>query len=176
MRKEEKEIIINSIAAQLEKTPDFYVADIAGLNAEDTSNLRRTCFEKEIKLIVVKNTLLRKVLENSSSNEASQLFPILEGPTAIFFTTAPNAPAKLIKEFSKQNKLKKPVLKGALVQDCAYVGENQLETLVNIKSHDELIGDIIMLLQSPAKRVISALTSSGGGKIAGIVKTLSEKE
>lgn len=176
MRKEEKAVIIDSIAAQLEETPNFYIADIAGLNAEATSNLRRKCFEKEIKLVVVKNTLLRKVLENSSSSEATQLFPILEGPTAVLFTTVPNSPAKLIKEFSGQNKLGKPALKGALVQDCAYVGAQQLETLINIKSREELIGDIIGLLQSPVKNVISALTSSGGGKIAGIVKTLSEKE
>ena len=174
MRKEEKAKIIESIAAQIEETPNFYVTDIAGLNAENTSVLRRACLEKGIKLVVVKNTLLHKVLEDHNSEEAKVLQPILEGSTAIMFTTTPNAPAKLIKEMAK--KLGKPELKGAYVQDCAYIGADQLDALVNIKSREELIGDIIGLLQSPVKNVISALQSSGGGKIAGIVKTLSEKE
>lgn len=174
MRKEEKEQIIGSIAAQLEQTPNFYVTDIAGLNAETTTDLRRACFEKGIKLVVVKNTLFRKALQEKAAESAESIFPILEGPSAIMFTTTPNAPAKLIKEFAE--KAGKPVLKGALVQDCAYVGAENLETLVNIKSREELIGDIITLLQSPAKNVISALKSSAQDKIAGIVKTLSEKE
>ncbi len=174
MRKEEKVQIIENLVAELERTPNFYVVDIAGLNAENTSELRRACFEKQVKLLVVKNTLLTKALEKNSSEEAAQIIPILEGPTAIIFTEAPNTPAKIIKEFG--SKMGKPELKGALVQDCAYIGAENLETLVNIKSREELIGDIIGLLQSPAKNVISALTSSGGGKIAGIVKTLSEKE
>lgn len=174
MRKEEKEQIIGSIAAQLEQTPNFYVTDIAGLNAETTTDLRRACFEKGIKLVVVKNTLFRKALQEKAAESAESIFPILEGPSAIMFTTTPNAPAKLIKEFSE--KAGKPVLKGALVQDCAYVGAENLETLVNIKSREELIGDIITLLQSPAKNVISALKSAAQDKIAGIVKTLSDKE
>jgi large subunit ribosomal protein L10 len=174
MKKDEKKQIIESLAAQLEKTPNFYIADISGLNAEKTAKLRRACFEKEIKLVVVKNTLLRKALEKKALTDSEALFPILEGPTAVMFTEVVNIPAKLIKEFGKEHG--KPVLKGALVQECAYVGENQLEALISIKSRDELIGDIIGLLQSPAQNVISALVSSGGGKIAGIVKTLSEKE
>ncbi len=174
MRKEEKGQIIENLAAILAQTPNFYVTDISGLNAEKTAALRRECFEKEIKLIVVKNTLFTKVLEQSTSKEAVNIIPTLKGSSAIMFTTVPNAPAKLIKEFGA--KLGRPVLKSALVQDCAYVGENQLESLIFIKSHDELIGDIIGLLQSPARNVISALQSSGGGKIAGLVKTLSEKE
>ena len=174
MRKEEKTQIIESLAAQLEQTPHFYLADISGLNAEKTALLRRTCFEKQIKLVVVKNTLLRKALEKRGNAEVELLFPILEGPSAIMFTEAANAPAKLIKEFGKKHG--KPVLKGAYVQECAYVGENQLDALVAIKSREELIGDIIGLLQAPVRNVISALESSGGGKIAGIVKTLSEKE
>lgn len=176
MRKEEKAQIIESISAQLDQTPNFYIADIAGLNAEDTSSLRRTCFEEDIKLLVVKNTLFKKVLENREVADAQLLFSTLEGPTAIFFTTTPNAPAKLIKSFAKKNRHAKPVLKGALVQECAYVGAENLEALVNIKSREELIGDIILTLQTPARNVISALTASGGGKIAGVVKTLSEKE
>ncbi len=174
MRKEEKVQIIENIAAQLEQTPDFYIADISGLNADKTAQFRRQCFEKEIKLIVVKNTLLRKALESRNYSDAASLIPALEGPTAIMLTSTPNAPAKLIKEFAKDNG--KPVLKGAIVQDCTYVGADQLETLVNIKSKQELIADIVALLQSPAKNVISALQSSAGGKLAGIVKTLSEKE
>lgn len=174
MKKDEKTQIIESLAAQLEKTPNFYIADISGLNAEKTAKLRRACFEKEIKLMVVKNTLLRKALEKTALTDSEALFPILEGPTAVMFTEVVNIPAKLIKEFGKEHG--KPVLKGALVQECAYVGENQLEALISIKSREELIGDIIGLLQSPVQNVISALVSSGGGKIAGIVKTLSEKE
>lgn len=175
MRKEEKEKIINEVAAQLEETPNFYVTDIAGLNAENTSALRRACFEKGVKLVVVKNTLFRKAMQmKDTSEEVSAILPILEGPSAIMFTTTPNTPAKLIKEFGA--KMGKPVLKGALVQECAYVGAENLDALVNIKSHDELIGDIIGLLQSPARNVISALQASAGGTIAGLVKTLSEKE
>ena len=167
MRKEEKVQIIDSIAARLEETPNFYVTDIEGLNAELTSKLRRACFEKQIKLVVVKNTLFYKALE--------QFEPIMKGSSAIMFTSVGNAPAKLMKEFSKEAN-GKPALKGAFVDSCAYIGADNLETLVNIKSKEELIGDIIGLLQSPVKNVISALTSQGGGKIAGIVKTLSEKE
>lgn len=173
MRKEKKTQIIESLAAQLEQTPNFYLADISGLNAEVTAKLRRACFEKQIKLVVVKNTLLRKALEQKALTDAELLFPVLEGPSAVMFTEAANAPAKLIKEFGKR--YGKPILKGALVQECAYVGENQLDALVSIKSREELIGDIIGLLQSPVNNVISALQSNAGGKIAGIVKTLSEK-
>ncbi|GAB1472935.1 50S ribosomal protein L10 [Bacteroidota bacterium] len=174
MRKEEKTQIIESLAAQLEETPNFYITDISGLNAQKTAMLRRACFEKDIKLIVVKNTLLRKALEKKALTESEAIYPILEGPTAVMFTQTANTPAKLIKEFGKEHG--KPVLKGALVQECAYVGENQLEALISIKSREELIGDIIGLLQSPVKNIISGLVSNGGGKIAGIVKTLSEKE
>ncbi len=174
MRKEEKTQIIESLAAQLTNTPNFYLTDISGLNAENTAKLRRACFEKEIKLVVVKNTLLRKALEQKGLNEVELLFPILEGPSAVMFTENVNVPAKIIKEFGKQ--YGKPVLKGAFVQECAYVGENQLDALISIKSREELIGDIIGLLQSPAQNVISALQANAGGKVAGLVKTLSEKE
>ncbi len=174
MRKEEKAQIIESIAAQLKETPNFYVADIEGLNAEVTSKLRRACFEKEIKLVVVKNTLFYKALEMNQVTDFEQFESVLKGSTAVMFCNTANAPAKLIKEFGSANG--KPVLKGAMVQDCTYIGADNLETLVNIKSREELIGDIIGMLQAPAQNVISALTSQGGGKIAGIVKTLSEKE
>ncbi|MDD4107191.1 MAG: 50S ribosomal protein L10 [Prolixibacteraceae bacterium] len=174
MRKEEKREIIDSLAAQLEQTPNFYLTDISGLNAETTAKLRRECFQKQIKLVVVKNTLLRKALEKRDIAEAQLLYSSLEGPSAVMFSEAANAPAKLIKSFGTQ--YGKPVFKSALVQECAYVGENQLEALINIKSREELIGDIVALLQSPAKNVISALQSNAGGKVAGIVKRLSEKE
>ena len=174
MRKEDKAQIIDQLVAQLEATPNFYVADIAGLNAENTTELRRACFEKGIKLVVVKNTLFVKALDRLNVAEAANITPSLKGSSAVMFTETPNAPAKLIKEFGA--KMGKPELKSAFLQECAYVGAQHLEDLVNIKSREELIGDIIGLLQSPAKNVISALTASGGGKIAGIVKTLSEKE
>ena len=174
MNREKKTEVIDNLAAQLATTPNFYVADISGLNAENTTTLRRACFEQEIKLMVVKNTLLKKALEKAALSEYENLYSTLEGPTAVMFTENVNTPAKLIKEYGKR--FGKPVLKGAFVQECAYVGENQLEALIAIKSREELIGDIIGLLQSPAKNVISALQSCGGGKIAGLVKTLSEKE
>ncbi len=174
MKKELKAQIIENIAAQLEETPGFYVTDIEGLNAEVTSKLRRACFEKGIKLLVVKNTLFYKVLEQKGIENVEQFADILKGSSAIMFTSVANAPARLIKEFAKDNQ--KPVLKGAFVQDCAYFGAENLDTLCNIKSREELIGDIIGMLQAPAQNVISALQSQGGGKIAGIVKTLSEKE
>lgn len=175
MRKEEKLQIIESIAAQLEVSPSFYITDIEGMNAETTSNFRRACFEKGVKLVVVKNTLFYKALQQQGIEDIEQFGSILKGSTAIMFAPeAANVPAKLIKEFGANSG--KPVLKGAYVQECTYIGAENLETLVNIKSREELIGDIITLLQSPAKNVISALTSQAGGKIAGIVKTLSEKE
>ncbi|MBO5804410.1 MAG: 50S ribosomal protein L10 [Bacteroidales bacterium] len=174
MRKEDKAQIIDQLVAQLEATPNFYVADIAGLNAENTTELRRACFEKGIKLVVVKNTLFVKALDRLNVAEAANITPSLKGSSAVMFTETPNAPAKLIKEFGA--KMGKPALKSAFLQECAYVGAQHLEDLVNIKSREELIGDIIGLLQSPARNVISALTASGGGKIAGLVKTLSEKE
>lgn len=174
MRREEKNVIINSLAEQLKKFPHFYLADISGLNAESTAALRRQCFEKEVTLVVVKNTLLRKALEQIEF-QSTELFEVLKGSTSIMLSEQNNVPAKLIKEFSKKNKLKKPVLKGAFVEDTAYIGEANLEDLVNIKSREELIGDIIGLLQSPAKNVISAL-QSGGTILSGVVKTLSERE
>ncbi len=174
MRKEVKEQIICSLAAQLEQTPNFYVVDLAGLNAEQTSELRRACYEKEVKLVVVKNTLFKRTLDSIISEDAKAIFSTLEGPSAIMFTIAPNTPAKLIKEFGA--KMGKPVLKSAYVQECLYLGAENLEALINIKSREELIGDIIGLLQSPIKNVISGLKSEAGDKIAGIVKTLSEKE
>jgi large subunit ribosomal protein L10 len=147
------------------------VADISGLNAEATSNLRRACFKAGVQLAVVKNTLLTKAMENSEK-EFGELPTILKGNSSILLSETGNAPAKIIKEFRKKSD--KPVLKGAYIEEAVYLGDDQLENLVNIKSKEELLGDIIGLLQSPAKNVISAL-QSGGQTLSGIVKTLSER-
>ncbi len=172
MRREEKIAIIDSLAEKFREYSHFYLTDTAQLNAEDTSALRRKCFESDIKLIVVKNTLLKRALEQSGVN-FEELFPVLKGTTSIMFTNAGNGPAKLIKEF--RIKHDKPVLKAAYVQESIYVGDNMLDALVSIKTREELIGDIILLLQSPAKNVISAL-QSGGNKLHGVLETLSKKE
>lgn len=173
MKREEKAIIINSLAEKLQQYPHFYLTDIAGLNAEKTAQLRRMCFEKEVMLVVVKNTLFNRALEQVGNAERETLAQTLNNSTAVMFANTGNVPAKLIKEFTKS--CDKPVLKAAYVEECAYIGAEQLDALVNIKSREELIGEIVSLLQSPAKNVISALQSSGH-KLSGIVKTLSERE
>jgi large subunit ribosomal protein L10 len=172
MTRDEKNQVIDNLAQQISEAKHFYIADISELNAEDTSNLRRKCFEKDIKLMVVKNTLFRKALEKAG-DEYKELEEVLKNSTSIMFTETGNIPAKLIKEFRKQHD--KPVLKAAYVEECIYIGDNQLDILSTIKSKEELIGDLIVLLQSPAKNVLSAL-QSGQHKLAGIIKTLSEKE
>lgn len=172
MTKEEKLAVINSLTEKLNAYPHFYVTNIEALNAEQTASLRRKCFESDIKLVVVKNTLLAKALERVEKADAD-LVSVLEGSTSIMFANTGKAPAVLIKEFRKS--CDKPVLKAAYVEGCVYVGDNQLETLCNIKSREELIGDIVALLQSPAKNVISALQANAGQKIAGIVKTLESR-
>ena len=174
MKKELKEQVINAIKANLAQYPNFYITDIAGLNAEQTSKLRRDCFNEGIKLTVVKNTLFHKVIKDAQNAEMELLVPALEGNTAIMYTEAPAVPAKLIKKYQKAGS-EKPALKAAYVQECAFVGADRLEELVNIKSREELIGDIIGLLQSPIKSVISALQNGGGQTIAGLVKTLEER-
>ena len=171
MRKEEKNQLIDSIASQLDGNNTIYIADTSNLNAEDTSDLRRLCFKWDIKLTVVKNTLLKRAMEKSEKN-LDELYETLKGPTSLMFSEAGNAPAKLIKEFRKNSD--KPVLKGAYVEEVSYLGDDQLELLINIKSKNELIADVIALLQSPAKNVISGLQSAGQN-LTGILKTLSEK-
>ena len=171
MTREEKSQVIEQLTAQLTDNPTIYLADISGLDAGTTSNLRRACFKAGVKLSVVKNTLLAKAME-SSDKDFGNLTEALKGNTSLMFADISNAPAKVIKEFRKKSD--KPVLKGAYVEESIYVGDDQLDALVDIKSKEELIGEIIGLLQSPAKNVISAL-KSGGGTIAGIVKTLSER-
>lgn len=173
MTREEKSQVIENLTAQLADSATIYLADISGLNAGDTSNLRRACYKAGVKLEVVKNTLLKKAMDNVQGKDFTELYDILPGPTAIMLSDTGNLPAKLIKDFRKKND--KPVLKGAFIEESIYIGDDQLNLLAEIKSKDELIGEVIGLLQSPAKNVISALTSSKG-KIAGLVKTLSEKE
>ncbi|MBO1885100.1 50S ribosomal protein L10 [Capnocytophaga sp. Marseille-Q4570] len=172
MTREEKSLVIDNLTAQLAENNVIYVTDLTGLDAQQTSALRRACFKADIKLAVVKNTLLAKAME-SSDKEFGELPHILKGNSALMYAEVGNAPAKLIKEFRKKSD--KPVLKGAYIDSAVFVGDNQLDALAAIKSKNEVIGDIIGLLQSPAKNVISALKSSGG-KLAGIIKTLSEKE
>ena len=172
MTREEKSQVIEDLTGKLTENNVIYLADISGLNASDTSNLRRACFKANVKLAVVKNTLLAKAME-SSDKDFGELPTVLKGNTSMMFSEASNAPAKVIKEFRK-GKQEKPILKGAYIEESIYVGDDQLDSLVNIKSKEELIGEIIGLLQSPAKNVISAL-QSGGGKLHGILQTLSER-
>lgn len=171
MRKEEKSQLIDAVSEQIASKSYLYVTDITGLNAESTSKLRRACFRRDVKLIVVKNTLLKKALERTGK-DYSELYVALKGTSAIMLSNVNNEPAKLIKEFRATSD--KPILKGAYVEESFYVGDNQLEALVHIKSKNELIGDIIGMLQSPMQNVIGAL-QSGGNTIAGVVKTLSER-
>ena len=167
-----KDQVIESISALLSEYPNFYVTDIAGLNAKETTKLRRACFENDIKLTVVKNTLFSIVVKRLENEEMSKILETLVGNTAIMYTQVPNAPGKLIKKLNKEG-MAKPVLKSAYVQECAYVGADKLDQLASIKTKNELIGDVIGLLQSPARRVISALQNvSEGADEAAIIKAL----
>jgi len=173
MQKEKKVSVVEELTETLSKAGVFYIADTADLNAESISNLRRICFKSDIKLKVVKNTMLKKAFEQVEDRDYSEFYDLLKGPTALMFSEVGNAPAKVIKEFRRKHS--KPILKGAWIEEAVYIGDDQVENLVNIKSKEELIGDIIALLQSPAKNVIGALQSSGN-TIAGLVKTLQERE
>jgi len=172
MTREDKLAQIENLTAVLNNTATIYLADIAALDAETTSNLRRASFGKGIKLNVVKNTLLKQAMDASSEKNFDGLYDVLKGNTSIMLAEAGNAPAKLIKEFRKKND--KPVLKGAWIEESVYVGDENLEMLVAIKSKEELIGEVLTLLQSPAKNVVSALQSAGGN-IAGLLKTLEDR-
>lgn len=171
MTREEKSQVIDDLTTQLTESGIIYLADISGLDALSTSNLRRACFKANVKLSVVKNTLLSKAMEKSDK-DFGELPETLKGNTSIMFSEVGNMPAKVIKEFRKNSD--KPILKGAYVEEAIYIGDNQLNALVDIKSKEDVIAEIIGLLQSPAKNVVSAL-QSGGGKLSGILKTLSEK-
>jgi large subunit ribosomal protein L10 len=178
MKKEDKSVIIEQLTAVIQEYPNFYLTNIEALNAEKTSALRRECFKQDVKLVVVKNTLLKKALERVEG-DFSPLDVALKGNTAVMFSHVANVPARLIKEFTKAAKGKnkdnaKPQFKAAYVQESFYIGGEYLDALVNIKSRNELIGDVIALLQSPAKNVVSALQSSGQ-TILGVLKTLEER-
>lgn len=172
MTREQKAEVIEEITGWLKDTDTLYLADISGLDAPNTSKLRRACFKADVKLTVVKNTLLARAM-NDAGKDYGDLSSVLKGNTSLMTAEIGNAPAKVIKKFRKKNE--KPLLKGAYIDEAVYIGDENLETLSNIKSKEELIGDVISALQSPAKNVVSAL-KNGGGKLAGILKTLSEKE
>ncbi|MEZ7887743.1 MAG: 50S ribosomal protein L10 [Flavobacteriales bacterium] len=172
MTKEEKNQAIAELVEQVSASPVVYLAETSELDAGSTSNLRRMCFQNDITLKVVKNTLLKRAMDEVEGRDFSPLYETLKGNTTLLLANVGNGPAKLIKEFRKKHD--KPVLKGAYVEAECYIGDDQLQALADIKSKDELLGELIGLLQSPAKNVISAL-KSGGGTIAGLVKTLSER-
>ena len=171
MRKEEKKQLIDSLTQMLDNNNNFYITDVSDLDAVKTSDLRRLCFKYGIKMQVVKNTLLRKAMDNVEK-DLEELYSTLKGNTSIMFAEAGNGPAKMIKEFRKKSE--RPILKGAYIEETTYLGDEQLDFLVAIKSKDELIGDIITLLQSPVKNVVSAL-QSGGFKLSGVLETLSQR-
>ena len=171
MTRQQKNNAIENLKEALGGVKNLYLADIAGLDASQTSALRRACFKENIKLQIVKNTLLSKAME-ASTHDFGELTKILKGNTSLMFSESGNAPAKVIKSFRKKSD--KPILKGAFIEQAIYIGDETLDALVAIKSKDELIGEIITLLQSPTKNIVSALRS-GGGKLSGIIKSLSER-
>ena len=171
MKREEKDIIVNNLVEQLKASPNFYLTDTSALDAAATSLLRRKCFDNRIKMVVVKNTLLKRALEQTEY-QVEELYGTLKGTTAIMFTEVANVPARMIQEFRK--KFEKPLVKAAYVAESIYIGDEQLEALANIKSKEELLGDLIGLLQSPMKTVISQL-KSGNNILTGVLKTLADK-
>ena len=172
MTREEKDQFINELAEKIENSGVFYITDTAGLNADKAVRLRRSCFQSDVQLEVVKNTLLRKAFDKIEGKDYSELYETLAGPTAIMFSEVGNAPARLIKEFRK--KADKPLVKAAYIEETVYLGDETLEALTQIKSREELIGDIVGLLQSPMKNLLGAL-QSGGQTLSGLVKALEER-
>tara|TARA_B100001057_G_scaffold157302_1_gene157863 strand:+ start:3109 stop:3624 length:516 start_codon:yes stop_codon:yes gene_type:complete len=171
MNKAEKIKVIEDLTLSLSNNKNLYLTDISGLNANQTSDLRRACFKADIKLSVVKNTMLSRAID-ASDKDFGEIPSVLKGNTSLMFSEAGNAPAKIIKEFRKKND--RPILKAAFIEETIYIGDNQLDTLVAIKSREELIGEVIGLLKSPAQNVVSALKSSGNN-LSGVLKTLSER-
>jgi len=172
MTREEKSKVIERLTAELADNTNIYMTDASGLNAIDTSKLRRACFKANIQLSVVKNSLLAKAME-ASERDFGELNQVLVGNTALMYSKVGNSPAKLIKEFRKKSE--KPILKGASIEEAVYLGDDQVSFLANIKSREELIGEVITILQSPSKNLISALLSSKS-KISGVLKTLADKK
>ena len=171
MRKEDKQVLIDSILNELKACPNFYLTDVSDLNAEKTSQLRRQCFNSGVKMIVVKNALLHKAMQQMEKDYEG-LYDVLKGSTALMLCETGNAPAKLIKNFRKTSD--RPILKGAYIEECCYIGDDMIDALCNVKSKNDLIADVIALLQSPMKNVISGL-QSGGQKLSGVLETLSER-
>lgn len=172
MNREEKAQYIDDLAAELSAANILYLTDTADLTVETVNSLRRRCFQSNISLKVVKNTLLKKAKDRVEGKNYGELASLLKGSTSIMISQEANAPARLIQEFRKKNQ--KPILKGAYIEEAIFVGDNQLVALETMKSKEELIGEIVGLLQSPAKNVLSGLKGAGG-KIAGILKTLEER-
>jgi large subunit ribosomal protein L10 len=171
MRKEEKHDVVLALTETIAEYGNFYITDTANLSVAKVNDIRRKCFDADIKMQVAKNTLIRKAME-ASEGDYSEIFEVLKGSSSILFSKSANAPAKLIKQLRKTGD--KPILKAAYIDSAVFIGDNQLDALVNLKSKEQLVADIIALLQSPAKNVISGL-QSGGNKLAGIVKTLQER-
>lgn len=176
MTREEKVALVEALTEKIKEFPNLYITDTAGMTVSEVNDLRRKCFESDLEVKVIKNTLIRKALDNVEG-DFSEAYGSLKNHSAVFFASAenPSAPAKLIKSFRKDNNVEKPFLKAAIIETSIYTGDETLETLTSLKSKDELIGEVITLLQSPAKNVIGAL-QSGGSKLAGIIKTLQERE
>ncbi len=171
MTKEEKNVTLAELKKEFSTKTTFYLADTSSLSVANINKLRRLCFKSGVQIRVAKNTLIRKALEANNVTDA-ELLNALHGPTSIWFSEVANAPAKVIKEFRKTNE--KPILKAAYIETAIFIGDTQIDSLASLKSKNELIGEIIALLQSPAKNVVSALKSSGG-KLAGILKTLENR-
>ncbi|RYE32637.1 MAG: 50S ribosomal protein L10 [Sphingobacteriaceae bacterium] len=171
MKKEEKYEVVNALTEQIKEYGNFYITDTSNLTVAKINAIRRKCFESDIKIQVAKNSLIKKAVE-AIGGDFTPMYDALKGSSSIMFSKSTNAPAKLIKELRKSGE--KPVLKAAYIQSSFFIGDNQLDALINLKSKEQLIGDIIGLLQSPAKNVVSAL-QSGGNKLAGILKTLEER-
>lgn len=183
MKKEDKILAVESLSALIQQYGNFYLTDVTGLNAEKTSNLRRLCFKSNVKMLVVKNTLMRLALQQQNNPAYDELMTSLKGSTAVLFAESANAPAKLLKEFTKDDRKEAaktgaavyPELKAAFVQESAYVGAHNLEMLVNIKSKEELLGELIAMLGAPIQGVISGLEGAAGGTLHGLLKTMEEK-
>ncbi len=172
MTREEKNQVIDNLAEQINNSPHFYITNSLGLNAQQTMELRRECFKNDVRLVVAKNTLLKKAIEKSEK-DLSELTEALKGETSIMFAEVGNLPARMIKSFRKKQGLEKPILKAAYVDESVYMGD-QVEMLATLKSKNELIADVVGLLEAPALNVLSAL-QSGGNTISGVLKTLEER-
>tara|TARA_B100000427_G_C15364255_1_gene531304 strand:- start:88 stop:609 length:522 start_codon:yes stop_codon:yes gene_type:complete len=172
MTREEKDLQIKELTQMLADNSVLYLTDASGLNAEETTQLRRACYKNDVRMRVVKNTLLRRAMEASEGTDFSELYEVLSGQTALLIGNVGNAPAKILKEFRKKSDM--PMLKAAYVEESTYLGDDQIEALTAIKSKDELIAELIALLQSPLKNVVGAL-NSGGNTVSGLVKALQER-